>query len=238
MKRFLSAVTAFLLAISALAVPASAAYEYSIEAFGYFAKPIIEVSMPKMMNFIFNPYSLDIDINVKESTQLDRDGTKSKIICDYTYDDSDAWVVKNNSDIAIKVGTYAYTYKHVSSDFCVCDKNVNTVDGSDDECKYLFLDIKASGGSSGTQSIKLLDEYLRLDTGAEEPPRFKSAAGWWSDENSEVVTVVHDVAKNGGTVNITMDGTTQNVGDLTWTRWDKAVVYFVFSFDAEPTTGS
>ena len=229
MKKFLSAFTAFMLAFSAFAATAYANYDVAMQTKSIYAKPPIEVTLPRNMTFVFNPF--DITINGKGSVDKSY-GNYSKIICNYVDSNVDAWVIRNDSDVAIKAGVYAYSDTYVGSDFSVRDKNINTVDASDKEFKYLFLDIKVSGGSSGTKSVTLLDTFLKTDEG-EDSRRLNIKKSLWDEDNSELLTVIRDVPKDGE-IQLTMTGTTQNAGELIWTRRDKATVYFVFTFDVEP----
>jgi hypothetical protein len=232
MKKIISTLTAFLLTFSALTSESSADLVYKVQSCGILAKPVITVALPKKMSFIFNPYG----ISLKGTGTIDRTATESKVIPDYIESNENGWTVKNTSDVPVRMGIYAHCSATSNPDFSVRDASVNTVDASDDTKKYLFLDIKASGGSSGTQNVTLLDEMLKTDE-ADNSKKVDFSAGWWSDENEDTITVIHDIPKNGGTANVSMTGTTQNLGDLAWSKFDKATVFFVFSFEAEPTTG-
>jgi hypothetical protein len=236
MKKIISVVAALLLALSALTVIGTADRVIKVTATGTYAKPIIRITMPKTMSFIFNPYGYDVKVTAKTNGLIDRTGSPSRVICSYVDSEDDSWVITNVSDVAIQTRVYAYINNAPSSTFSVRDANINTVDSGDEECKYLFLDIKASGGSSGVQNVVLLNSDLSTDEGENSRYMLKSWSGkadWHAEENEGLITVIHDVPINGK-VGLSMTGTTQNVGDLAWSKSDKVVINFVFCFDPEP----
>ena len=232
MKKIASAVSAILLVGSVFSSSSSAEVSFKMESYSVFASPVITVSLPRSMSFVFNPYGL----NINEKGIVDKSACNFKVIPNYVQSNENGWTVKNTSEIPIRMGVYAQADGGAIDDFSVRDANINTVDTSDEERKYLLLDIKASGGSSGTKNVTLLDMKLSTDEG-DNSKTIDWKAGWWSDANEGTITVINDIPKNG-IASVTMSGTTQNVGDIPWTYRDKATIYFVFSFDAEPPTGN
>ena len=87
------------------------------------------------------------------------------------------------------------------------------------------MDIEANG-----ERVTLLDSRLRTDE--EEPKKLNIKAGWWSDENDGMITILNGI-EDEGKIEITIDGDTVNAGDLTWKKSDKVTIGFVFNFEVE-----
>ena len=220
MKKILSVSAALIFAASALSSASSAEY-FTRSMESYFAKPVVCVTMPKRMSFIFNPFGIKISETVERETTWNA----QKIICSYDeITEASSWDVTNHSNADIKVGVYAWADKIWYDDFRVSDLHKNTVDPTDDTRKYLLLDIRANGNP-----VTLLTDRLTTDEG-EDSPKINLKAGWWSEENADLITVI-DRVHNEGTVHITMDGEIQNVGELNWSLIDNPRVYFMFNFE-------
>ena len=195
---------------------------YTITAESVYATPVVKVTMPKSMSFVFNPFN----IKVTEKSSIDPYGNNQKIICNYNDPENDSWLITNHSGKPIKAGIYAWSEKDVTVDFSVRDATRNTVDHSDTTKKYLLLDIQANG-----QKITLLDPRLRTDEG-DNSAKLNIRAGWWSSENEGLITVIRGIA-DGENISISMSGDTVNAGDLLWRNSDKVSIGFVFNFEVE-----
>lgn len=221
MKKIISTILAGVLAVSALATTAFAE-DYKITAEGIVAKPAIKVTLPKTMNFVFNPYKLKVD----DKGKIDAENGKAEIVvCSYNNEAKDAWVITSTTGADLKAAIYAYAENKEGATFLVYDKTVTTSDTATDK-KSLKLEIKAKGEAETT--VKL--QNVALDT---------KTTPLWEEANKASGATAFIVAKfnESKPLQITMTGETKNAGKLVWDEKDTCKVNFIFGFEyADPTT--
>jgi hypothetical protein len=221
MKKIISTILAGVLAVSALATTAFAE-DIKITAEGIVAKPAIKVTMPKTMNYVFNPYKLKVD----EKGKIDAENGKADIVvCSYNNTAKDAWEITSTTGADLKAAIYAYALNKEDATFLVLDKTITTSD-TDKTKKTLHLEIKAKGDDEAT--VKL--QNVALDT---------KTTPLWEEANKESGATAFVVKKfnESKPLQITMTGTTANAGKLVWEEKDTSKVNFIFGFEyADPTT--
>lgn len=219
MKKIISTILAGVLAVSALATTAFAE-DIKITAEGIVAKPAIKVTMPKTMNYVFNPYKLKVDAKGK----ISETGKADIVVCSYD-EGKTAWEITSTTGADLKAAIYAYALNKDDATFLVLDKTDSSKD-TDKTKKILKLEITAKGADTAT--VKL--QNVALDT---------KTTPLWEEANKESGATAFVVKKfNDETpLQVSMTGTTVNAGKLVWEEKDTSKVNFIFGFEyADPTT--